>query len=407
MKRFFAVVFAVMFTVSVKLISAYATTPYYYGDVNKSGMVDSADARSVLRDAVGIELLENNSNTPTAAQLADIDKDGKITPADARTTLRIAVGLDVQKEFPVSVDIPETTEIDKEILVEPVKFDSFVALAKAELGNDGVKYQQFTGYAGAWCASFISWTLRQAADQELVKDNLVPLSSSTTAIANFYKEKGLWKDNDGSYIPKEGDLFFMWDYSDVATNTDAVPIPRSYYHLGIVTGFSNGYIQTVEGNTSDVNAENGERNYKVRTVQRSLSNGTVAGFAVLDLTDGTPQDALPDTGAAVLQEGSNQTKSIGTSLGTFVCSAYCGCKICSGDYGNMTATGVIAQPNHTIAVDPIVIPYGTKVVIDGITYTAEDCGGTIKGNKIDVYFESHQEALNFGLKSFEVFLLEE
>lgn len=396
-KKIISFLVAVSFTVGIKLISAHAAAPYYYGDVNKSGTVDASDARAVLRDAVGIELLENGSNAPTAAQLADVDGDGKITPADARSVLRVAVGLDIQKEF------VEKTEIKEEVSAEPVKYDSVVALAKAELGNDGVKYQEFTKCPGAWCASFISWALRQAADQDLIKKDLVPFSSSTTAIASFFKEKGLWKDNDQSYTPKQGDLFFLFDYSDVATDTDAVPL--TYNHLGFVTDYNNGYIQTIEGNTSDVNAENGERNYKVRAVQRSLHNGTVAGFAVLSAPQiEQTETKLPDTSAAVIEKRDSGSKN---SLGTFTCSAYCGCKVCSGEYGNMTATGVVAQPNHTIAVDPKVIPYGTKVVIDGITYTAEDCGGAIKGNKIDVYFESHQEALNFGLKSFEVFLLEE
>lgn len=53
----------------------------------------------------------------------------------------------------------------------------------------------------------------------------------------------------------------------------------------------------------------------------------------------------------------------------------------------MTATGVIARANHTIAVDPTIIPYGTKVHINGTVYTAEDCGGAVKGNVIDIYVE--------------------
>ncbi len=70
-------------------------------------------------------------------------------------------------------------------------------------------------------------------------------------------------------------------------------------------------------------------------------------------------------------------------------TAYCGCYSCSEGYGNMTATGRTARPNHTIAVDPSVIPYGTQVEINGITYTAEDCGGGVNGYSIDVYFAEH------------------
>lgn len=56
-------------------------------------------------------------------------------------------------------------------------------------------------------------------------------------------------------------------------------------------------------------------------------------------------------------------------------------------YGSLTSTGVIAQEGKTIAVDPSIIPYGSTVLIDGKEYLAQDCGGTIKGNKIDIFSE--------------------
>ena len=82
----------------------------------------------------------------------------------------------------------------------------------------------------------------------------------------------------------------------------------------------------------------------------------------------------------------------------FKTTAYCPCKECSGGYGNHTATGKIARSNHTIAVDPDVIRYGTKVTIDGVTYTAEDCGGAVRGNHIDIFFDTHDEVEKFGKK---------
>ena len=92
----------------------------------------------------------------------------------------------------------------------------------------------------------------------------------------------------------------------------------------------------------------------------------------------------------------------------FILTAYCSCEKCCGkwalnrpkdEYGNdivYTATGTVAKQGRTIAVDPEYIEYGTKVIIDGVTYVAEDCGGAIKGNRIDVYFSDHQRALEFG-----------
>jgi len=60
----------------------------------------------------------------------------------------------------------------------------------------------------------------------------------------------------------------------------------------------------------------------------------------------------------------------------------------------------------SIAVDKEVIPYGSTVVINGKEYIAHDCGGAIKENRIDVYFENHQEAVKFGVQYAEVFMKE-
>lgn len=82
--------------------------------------------------------------------------------------------------------------------------------------------------------------------------------------------------------------------------------------------------------------------------------------------------------------------------------------IVQGEWGTQLARpcsdGHSAIPNHTVAVDPSVIPYGTVLLIDGITYVAEDCGGAVKGNVIDVYVEDCRNS--FGLKYCEVFIVE-
>lgn len=76
-----------------------------------------------------------------------------------------------------------------------------------------------------------------------------------------------------------------------------------------------------------------------------------------------------------------------------------------------TATGTTARVG-AIAVDPRVIPYGTRMFIvsaDGsITYgvaTAEDCGGNIKGNRIDLFFDTYDECVSFGVRACDVYLL--
>ena len=80
------------------------------------------------------------------------------------------------------------------------------------------------------------------------------------------------------------------------------------------------------------------------------------------------------------------------SLGTFRTTAYCSCRRCSGRWGRLTSTGAVAVSHHTVAVDPQIIPYGTKLMIDGIVYTAEDEGSGVRGRHIDIYCDTHAEA---------------
>ena len=94
-------------------------------------------------------------------------------------------------------------------------------------------------------------------------------------------------------------------------------------------------------------------------------------------------------------------------LGICKLTAYC-CEnyhhICNNGDASTTATGTSPTPGRTVAVDPSVIPYGSEVIINGYTYIAEDCGGAIKGNQIDIVFATHEEALRFGVQYAEVYV---
>lgn len=95
------------------------------------------------------------------------------------------------------------------------------------------------------------------------------------------------------------------------------------------------------------------------------------------------------------------------NLGQFTVTAYCACESCCGiwaDENATTASGVSAIEGTTIAVDTSIIPFGTEVKINDHIYTAQDTGSAINGNRIDIYFEDHQEALEFGVQTIEVFV---
>ena len=92
------------------------------------------------------------------------------------------------------------------------------------------------------------------------------------------------------------------------------------------------------------------------------------------------------------------------NLGKFKLTAYCSCKKCCGKTDGITSTGTKATQGRTIAVDTKVIPYGSKVIINGKEYIAEDCGGAIKNNRIDIFFNNHQDALKFGVQYANVYI---
>lgn len=95
------------------------------------------------------------------------------------------------------------------------------------------------------------------------------------------------------------------------------------------------------------------------------------------------------------------SSSQGTYLGTFTLTAYCNCAQCCGTAGNLTASGTVPTAGRTVAMAGV--PFGTQLLINGNVYTVEDLG-TPYGH-VDIYFNSHSEALAFGLQSAEVYRL--
>ena len=142
-------------------------------------------------------------------------------------------------------------------------------------------------------------------------------------------------------------------------------------------------------------------------------------------------------------EGEGTEWVAGRSLGYFMAYAYCNCTVCCGswspyhrsrmineqyteidehtseetvvlvtrfnpDYMHRTASGTVPTVGRTIATDWSILPRGTRVIINGQLYIAEDTGTGIVGRSLDIYFGdwmdgAHQEALKHGVRRVEVF----
>lgn len=153
-----------------------------------------------------------------------------------------------------------------------------------------------------------------------------------------------------------------------------------------------------------------------------LAIGSIIGLLLIQLIDARlqqrsecsyshkqekPAERVKTAFTEVEQQAAEDAGPQMVSLGDFRITAYCPCAKCCGKSDGITATGTQATQGRTIAVDPNVIPYGTTVYIDGVEYIAEDCGGAIKGNRVDLYFDSHADALEYGVQTKELYIMED
>lgn len=98
------------------------------------------------------------------------------------------------------------------------------------------------------------------------------------------------------------------------------------------------------------------------------------------------------------------TSSTGTTK-IFKVTAYCSCAKCCGKTTGITASGTKATAGRTVATSAQ-FAFGTKLNIAGNTYTVEDRGGAIQGNRIDIYMNSHAEAVAWGVRYLPVEVVE-
>ena len=93
------------------------------------------------------------------------------------------------------------------------------------------------------------------------------------------------------------------------------------------------------------------------------------------------------------------------NMGEFKVTYYCSCSECSGCWGTQTSTGKHCEQGRTVAVDPDVIDYGSRVLIDDNEYVAEDCGGAVNGDHVDIYVDDHETVKALGTKYKKIWVV--
>lgn len=180
-------------------------------------------------------------------------------------------------------------------------------------------------------------------------------------------------------------------------------------------GISLSYINTLRRNLSESHQQTEELRTALVTANKAEENAVQALQDFKAEYYPTQEDNMSIPGSIL--EPIAKTNTVSKVL-TVKVTAYCSCVKCCGvwskdhpsrqgtDYEQYTTSGTIPVAGRTIAVDPEVIPLGSKVILDGHEYTAEDTGSGVKGNHIDIYFDSHEDALEWGVKTMEVEVFE-
>lgn len=136
-----------------------------------------------------------------------------------------------------------------------------------------------------------------------------------------------------------------------------------------------------------------------------FGSGTQQAVLQFQLANGLTADGVvgSETRAYLSRGGEPASVSRGTRFLTMIATAYS-----AYDDGNGSRTyGGHPVRRGLVAVDPSVIPLGTRLYIEGYGYAvADDIGSAIKGNRIDLAFDSYSEAIQFGRRPVTVYILD-
>ena len=158
------------------------------------------------------------------------------------------------------------------------------------------------------------------------------------------------------------------------------------------TGTTNKVLQQGKDGLKEVT-------YKVKYQNEVEIEKTVISEVVIT----EPVDKIVQVQKVQTSRSSTLPRTSGSNTGgiTYKITAYCPCSKCCGKATGRTASGTKATAGRTVAASSK-FAFGTKLNIGGHIYTVEDRGGAINGNKIDIFVNSHAEALQWGVRYMTV-----
>jgi uncharacterized protein YabE (DUF348 family) len=226
--------------------------------------------------------------------------------------------------------------------------------------------------------------------------------STSTTVADLLKQQGIILNNLDRVEPSMNETVKKNDVINVIRVEKVTDVVEEPVQFGVVSQLDPNLEKGTEKTL--VEGVNGVSSKEYEVV---LENGKeIMRRLVSTLETKQKQDKVVAVGAKeVVAQASRGQSSSGQEFYVNATAYTANCNGCSGN----TATGLNlrANPNaKVIAVDPRVIPLGTKLYVDGYGYAvAADTGGAIKGYKIDVFFSSNADAYRWGNRKVKVTIL--
>jgi 3D (Asp-Asp-Asp) domain-containing protein/LysM repeat protein len=237
------------------------------------------------------------------------------------------------------------------------------------------------------------WALSRAND--LSVENIQKLNNLTTDL--IHPGDVLTVAPEKRYTVKQGDT--LWDIGiDHQVTVSQIKEWNQLYSDLIHPGLNLVIFEGLKNNTISLS----EKPAQPAAETPTESAPAVEASAPVESAPAPAVEApAPAESAPAVEAAAPSSKEIMVEATAYTAS----CEGCSG----ITATGIdlLSNPNQkVISVDPSVIPLGSKVYVEGYGEAiAGDTGGAIKGNKIDIFIPTKQEAINFGRKQVKVTIL--
>ena len=242
---------------------------------NPQDVASMDDAKKAMLKEIFWEMNQINSRVETTEEtvlIETVDEDGNIVVTETTetvTTLYITVTHKTAMTMAYEYGF---TEEQKQMLNELLQDENasmwaavlygihsadeqIVAVAESQIGNvGGQPYWSWYGFNSrvAWCACFVSWCANECG---YIDAGVIPKFAGCVWGVDWFQDRGQWADGTATPVPGMI-IFFDWDSPD----GESGPQDGLSDHVGIVQKVEDGYVYTIEGNTSDSCAQ---RRYRI------------------------------------------------------------------------------------------------------------------------------------------------